>query len=445
MKTKSPNIPLRTASLAAVAVLSILFAAATNLRAAPLSGAIFSTDSTCTGVDLNIYASKDAVYIDGGPTHTGAAGLPPGTYCVQVTDPSGATVLGKSAEGAVTVNANGDFAQCYQLTSILNTASSGFTVAGYDDTANAGGEYKVWVSTDCNFALDSSKTDNFKVVSGGGSGGIAEICVTKYYDANANGQFDANEQPILGWQYRVFASNDLSLLRYTGETPGCLVVAPDSYDVIESGPIELNWVHTSDTDVPVTVANGQSKDVTFGNVCLGAGGGLTLGFWSNKNGQSLETANDFTVLTGLCLVNAAGGVQDFLGSLTANKTALNTWLLNATATNMAYMLSAQLATMELNVLHPTNKYNNNTGVSGTALVYAPQLSACGTVAGLNSLGFISINDLMVAANASLCAHPKTLSGSPYRACQEALKTALDDANNNKNFTQSGPCDFSFGN
>ena len=75
----------------------------------PLPGAIFTTNSDCTGVDLNIYASKDAVYIDGGPAHTGAAGLTPGTYCVQVTDPSGATVLGKSAEGAVTVDANGEF------------------------------------------------------------------------------------------------------------------------------------------------------------------------------------------------------------------------------------------------------------------------------------------------------------------------------------------------
>jgi hypothetical protein len=115
---------------------------------------------------------------------------------------------------------------------------------------------------------------------------------------------------------------------------------------------------------------------------------------------------------------------------------LNTWLLNATATNMAYILSAQLATMELNVL--------SGNVSGTALVYAPQLSACGAIAGLSSLGFISINDLMTAAAASLCADSYTLSGNPDRACQEALKTALDDANNNKNFVQSSPCPYSFG-
>src|SRR5207244_9277825 len=113
-------------------------------------------------VNLNIFDDKEDVYIDGGPAHPGAAGLPDGSYCVQVTDPSGQSVLGMSDPGAVTV-ADGEFVQCYQLTSILKTASSGFTVPGFDDTPNPGGEYKVWVSTDCNFNNDSTKTDNFKV------------------------------------------------------------------------------------------------------------------------------------------------------------------------------------------------------------------------------------------------------------------------------------------
>src|SRR5206468_10676098 len=91
------------------------------LRAAPpLTGAIFTTDSTCTDVNVNIYDHKSDVYIDGGPSHPGAAGLPDGNYCVQVTDPSGQTVLGLSAPGAVTV-VDGEFVACYQLTTILNT------------------------------------------------------------------------------------------------------------------------------------------------------------------------------------------------------------------------------------------------------------------------------------------------------------------------------------
>jgi hypothetical protein len=36
-----------------------------------------------------------------------------------------------------------------------------------------------------------------------------------------------------------------------------------------------------------------------------------------------------------------------------------------------------------------------------------------------------------------------LDGSPYRAYQQALKNALDKANNNLTFVQSTPCAFSF--
>jgi len=51
--------------------------------------------------------------------------------------------------------------------------------------------------------------------------------------------------------------------------------------------------------------------------------------------------------------------------------------------------------------------------------------------------------LMTAANTELCAHPSTLSGSPFRAFQECMKTTLDQANNNINFVQGSPCPFSF--
>ena len=97
---------------------------------------------------------------------------------------------------------------------------------------------------------------------------------------------------------------------------------------------------------------------------------------------------------------------------------------------MAYMLSAQLATMELNVL---NGY-----VPGSALVYA---GTCGTT-GLNN-EFITINNLMAAANTALCGDGNTPAGDPNRALEECFKTALDNGNNNQNFVESSPCPFSF--
>ncbi|HEX5601302.1 MAG TPA: hypothetical protein VFX63_02090, partial [Pyrinomonadaceae bacterium] len=85
---------------------------------APLPGAVFTTDATCNGTDLNIYASKADVYIDGGPAHVGSAGLPAGEYYVQVTEPDGTllgTSIGATDETPVVVNSNGEFAQCYKL------------------------------------------------------------------------------------------------------------------------------------------------------------------------------------------------------------------------------------------------------------------------------------------------------------------------------------------
>ncbi len=396
-----------------------------------------------------MFDNKEDVHVDGGPAHPGAAGLPDGSYCVQVTDPSGATVLGKSDPGAVTV-VDGEFVQCYQLTSILKTGSSGFTVPGYDDTPNPGGEYKVWVSTDCDFINNSTKTDNFQVNNTNPTPTPTpsatptatpsptpcpkgEVCVTTFYDANVNGIQDNGEQEITGWEFRVFGHNNLHLWK---QTPRCAYVLAGDYAVIERHPNELNWIHNTATEVEFDVDTGYTENVTFGNVCVGAGGGFTLAYWSNRNGQQLETRNDFAALTALNLVTGQGTAQDFTGTLTQSKTLLNQFLLGANTTNMANMLSAELATMKLNVLHGF--------VNGSALVYAPGLSTCGTVTGLNSLGFISINDLMTAANQSLLDHPLTQAGSPDRACQETLKNALNDANNNKSFVQSSPCAFSFG-
>jgi hypothetical protein len=442
MKNKLANTPRSTASLAAAAVLAILFAASTSLQAAPpLPGAVFTTDSTCSGVDLNIYGAKSEVYLDGGPSHPGAASLPDGNYYVQVTDPSGACVLGTSIgtadEQPFKVSNNGATIPCIQLCTVLINgpaacALNGVTDAncGYNDTTNPGGEYKVWVSSVPTFDNNSTKTDNFKVKANPPP--PVTLCVDKFYDANVNGQKDPGEVSINGWLFHVFADDNLYLTR---ESPFCVVVDPGSYHVTEADAIETNWLHTTDTNVYVTLP--PDANLEFGNVCLGAGGGLTLGFWSNRNGQNLENAADFTALNLLCLRNATGANQDFTGTLAQQKTALNTWLLNANAINMAYMLSAQLTAMELNVRHAF--------VNGTKLVYggdcvkAYQQSQ--QLPGSN--GFITINDLMTAANNELCLHGLTPSGNQFRAYQECLKTTLDDANNNKNFVQSTPCPFSF--
>ena len=421
MKTKLALI----IALAACCLCGNIFAAP------PLPGAIFTTDSTCTGVNVNIFGSKADVYLNGGPTHLGAASLPDGPYYVQVTNPSGALLLGTSVGSGneTPFVVSGGIANCIQLSAVLIKGSD--QTPGYDDTDNPGFEYKVWVSTVNTFDNNSTKTDNFKVKA---DPQVATLCIDKFYDANVNGTKDNGEVSINGWQFTIVADDNLINTRFT--SPLCMVLEAGLYHLFEATPVETNWLHTTPTTKDANIPL-DDPTVAFGNVCLGAGGGLTLGFWSNKNGQNLENAADFTFLTGLCLRSAGGGDQNFNGTLAQNKTALHDWLLNASATNMANMLSAQLAAMELNVRHGN--------VNGTRLVYggdcvnAYQQSQA--LPGIN--GFITVNDLMTAAANELCAHGNTTSGSPFRAFQECMKTTLDQANNNLNFVQSSPCPFSF--
>lgn len=414
----------------------------------PLPGAVFTTDLNCAAVNGNIYLSKADVYLNGGPSRPGAAGLLPNTaYYVQVTNPSGSQLLGSSLfmpnQTPVTTNALGNFAACVQLQSIVAPALN--APPGYGDTNNAGGVYKVWVSTVPTFDNNSTKTDNFKVggcttdcVVGQGS-----IAIRKFYDANANGAWDAGEPELptaglapygsTGWKVDLFTF----AAQLTPATYGSLDVG--DYVAREFAPIQANWYATTPTPVDGTVgilnrqtvtltAGNLAGTVTFGNVCTGAGGGLTLGYWSNKNGQQTMTTynmtNQLAMLSGLNLRNANGSNFD-----PATYTAFKNWLLAATATNMAYMLSAQLSAMELNV--STGK------VTGTSLVYAPGANSA------NGSGFAQVGALMAEANTELGLHGSTLAGSPYRNYQELLKTALDGANNNLTFVQPNPCQYTF--
>jgi hypothetical protein len=435
---------LARASLGFAAMAAATCLISTSVHAQPLPGAIFTTESVCDGTNVNIFTAKSAVYLDGGPAHTGAAGLPDGTYYVKVTEPNGTllgTSVGSSVEKPVTVS-GGEFAQCYQLQAILIKASGlPGQVAGYDTTTNGGGEYKVWISQAIDFAGADSKTDNFKVKGseeclGGECGPILHaIGGIKFYDLNANGVYDAGDTPIAGWVIKVDATlpDATTVTSYlTTDVNGVWMdafPAGTTYKACELYPLETNWIQT----YPVatcwegTTGNIDISGLDFGNVCLGAGGGLTLGFWSNKNGQALVGADDLALLVGLNLRNANGSAFD-----PATYASLRTWLLNGTAINMAYMLSVQLAAMELNVL--------NGNVVGTALIFAPGTTSA------NALGFASVNAVMAEANTELGLHADTTSGGAqdaFRAYQQALKNALDAANNNLNFVSAEPCPHTF--
>lgn len=186
---------IRGLTAAAAAALPLAFAVSPATAAAP-SGAIFTTVADGSEVNFNIYPSKDAVYLDGGPgpgAPQTAAGLDDGTYVFQVTDPSGKTLLSTDPAACRQFVVSGGIitsvapsGSCAHVTG-LDVDHGALTVQlmPYNDTPNPGGEYKVWATmvsdyacsdlsqVDCTakgskhgFIPADSKTDNFKV--GGG-------------------------------------------------------------------------------------------------------------------------------------------------------------------------------------------------------------------------------------------------------------------------------------
>jgi hypothetical protein len=160
-----------------------------------------------------------------------------------------------------------------------------------------------------------------------------------------------------------------------------LDVPDGTYEVCEVIPaLAPTWIPTTPTSISGIAVPPDSTGNDFGNVCLGPGGGKTLGFWSNKNGEKVITANGgLAIVNALPLVNGSGVyVPDF-----ATHGAFKSWILSATATNMAYMLSAQLAAMKLNATIGD--------VNGGSYLLA---GACGNT-GIDNK-FITVNDLIAA-------------------------------------------------
>ena len=441
---------LRRAALS-LFIASGLYASAASATA--ISGAIFTTDQTGTVVNGNNYNAKADVYLNGGPNNApgcNGGALENGDYYFQVTDPSGAVLLSTDGIAARAFRVSGG-----EIAQNLGTHVTGATspcgslaieLLPYDDTPNAGGVYKVWITRisdfntacsglgggDCGlagFVPGNTKTDNFRIACSTPPA-TGELKAYKFYDHNANGIFDSGDTDLAGWKMTARSTNQgVDSTHFTGGngTTTFSLLQPDTdYTVTEGTPIQGTWVHSTTIYTghdgspqnpagPLTVVVGETTYVAFGNYCTVPSNGLTLGFWSNKNGQALVGSTDLAMLVSLNLVSGNGAAFN-----PANYSALRTWLLNGTAVNMAYMLSVQLAAMELNV------FNGKVNGSST---YVP--------AGM------TINELMAAANTSLGSYPVTLDGNSHRASQEQLKNWLDQLNNNAGVLSPTPCTYSF--
>jgi hypothetical protein len=428
------------------------------------AGSIQTTDSTGQTVNQNMFPSKDAVYLQGGPNNDNAAsGLPDGDYYVWVTAPGNAAndpdkLLGFSKTPTVHVH-DGTFDQVYKLVDLVYSESSGETVKGFDDTTNNGGEYTVYAQKDNpadNFDHSGAKTDNFKVLESTVTN--IELSGQKFYDANRNGINDLTEPKLPGW----------TIILDDGGTPGQLDsgetyavtddngnwvinnVAPGPHTLTEVLP--AGWTQTVG-DTQITAMSGQNiADLDFGNYNAGESTGLTIGYWSNKNGakdlarlnwSSTSSSPVQDTLNDLHLRNADGSFYD-----PRNKTIaqFQGWLLSATATNMANMLSAQLAATQLNICKGITSADEyvyvGTDGSGNPLDnLANPLSrnSQGTAlsSNLSSLDdgshLIKIQEAINAAATLLATDGiiTTTTNANDRAYAEALKIIFDSLNNNQ--------------
>jgi len=422
-----------------------------------LCGNIFAASNQGTGYISNVTSS------------------PPGTYCVQPTDTGPNRHWDIQAGGTYTITLSG-VTDCASQGSentigvIVQNSTGGnigqspnpITATLVDSNVPGVYSFTVTLTTQCltmpiKYCTENGQESTGLFAGGFATGGVgdlrtalfdgscnktgddttcqsgcagASITVCKYYDFNANGIKDSGEQ-LLAWPFcltSALSDSTFSPAQQTSSDGGCTTfnnLPPGTYVVTEGSATGYFGSTNSST---ITIDHcGQNVPVSFGNYCTVNSGGLTLGFWSNKNGNKLLTGNANGTGTALLpgvrdllnscsLRNANGTVHTFSTSSTSYADLRN-WLLAATATNMAYMLSAQMATLKLDVYF--DKVNGN----------AYDLCSFGTV-----------NQLTAAACADLAVNGLTLSGNVNRPPQELWKNCMDAINNNGPVVPVTPCD-----
>lgn len=288
---------MRRPTIAATALpLLLVLAPTVPASAAPVSGAIFTSDVTGAPVNLNHYDDKRDVYLNGGPginAPDDAAGLPAGTYSYQVTNPNGEVLLSEDDvacrqfsvddSGVIQAVVTGVTCTTGAHASGADLEDDGITVQlfPYADTPNPGGVYKVWVSLtsdlDCGapgskncFVPRYSKTDNFKVQANA----IVEID-TRFWAPGDN-------QPLLGMAAGWVDTNGAANVKYSEYAPELLAFREAHVEAVEQGLHTITLSHqtgctidrvkgqhgkvyrsaSGDYQIPVRVARWQAGDDT---------------------------------------------------------------------------------------------------------------------------------------------------------------------------------------
>jgi hypothetical protein len=426
-------------------------------------------------VNCNLYGSKSFVWINGGPT-AGQNSLTDGTYFFAVLDPGGQKDPNDGTDGNLsdvlpTSNTPGGDAYTAREFTVAGGKVATYIGSGhstdsfysdpnglfinlmpYDDTTNPGGVYILAI---CQLSTDQAsepvegivapsdcKYDAFKApastcVESCDPTPFGTISGAKYYDANHNGQRDPGELGIANWPIDYHDGLSGSVLTdAAGEFS--LTLAPDTYSFAEAAA-NSPWLQTGNTvdassnsslqtDKTYSFTLGATESVSgllFGNVCaVGNTGGLTLGFWSNKNGQAILAAQSawLGVINALNLVGLTSPKKTlpWIHPTFSQYADFRTWILNATATNASYMLSAQLAATALNV---------NYGAQSTSVLVKVVLE---TSPGVFTTTWKPLSQVISEATAFLgtAAHLNTTASGVDRDNALMYKDIFDGLNNN---------------
>jgi uncharacterized repeat protein (TIGR01451 family) len=256
--------------------------------AAPLAGAVFTSNIDGTQIDQNIYDNKSDVYLTGGPCQ-GGSHLPDGDYYFEVDSPNG-TLLSSDTIGDREITIAGGFittTSSHTTHDVACTSDPAITVQllPYNDTPNPGGEYKLIVATkasveackdfdvETNFQICNQadqKSDNFKV---GPNGDLKLVKAVDGGDASGTFTFHVDCGDAF--------NKDVTV---TFPSPGTITVpdlpAGTQCTVTETGmpspPANFHWGNPTVTGSPATIGDGTTVTVTVTNHLVRDKGSLKI-------------------------------------------------------------------------------------------------------------------------------------------------------------------------
>jgi hypothetical protein len=263
----------RVGWLAVASMLALALLAPSAGVVSALSGAVYTSNIDGSIINANLYDSKSAVYLTGGPCN-GGSHLEPGDYYFQVSSPSGVLLSSDAiGERKFTVGANGFIASTAggHATNPVNCTPpvTGITVQlmPYDDTPNNGGEYKLTIATAASVeacAGFSASSDTFEICTGADQ--KSDNFKARFGDPAIDIEKVANptQVPAAGgsvtYSYTVLNTGDVPLSNITVTDDKCGNGNPLAYtggDANGNGLLDLTeaWQFTCSTVITVTTTN----------------------------------------------------------------------------------------------------------------------------------------------------------------------------------------------